>query len=306
MSLAPLLMYAAALPVLRRLLAAGLAVDAIDAHYLYPDGVAAVRLGRTLGLPVVVTARGSDVTQFPDYAGPRRMIRWAIRRADALIAVSAALGARLVELGAEPARVTVLRNGVDLAQFRPPPERDAARTALGIAGPTLLSVGHLIPRKGHDRVITALTRLPEPVRLLIAGDGPLAGELRALAARLGVAGRVRFLGTVPHAGLAAVYGAADALVLASSREGWANVLLEAMACGTPVVASPIPGNDEVVAAPAAGLIAAENTPAGLAAAVSALLAAPPTRAATRAYAEAFGWDETSAGQLAVFRRVLGR
>ena len=306
MSLAPLLLYRAALPELRRRLAAGLAVDAIDAHYLYPDGVAAVRLGRALGLPVVVTARGSDVTQLPDYAGPRRMIRRAIRDADALIAVSAALGARLVELGADPARVTVLRNGVDLAQFRPPPDRDAARAALGVAGPTLLSVGLLIPRKGHDRAIAALARLPEAVRLLIAGEGPLAGELRALAERLGVAGRVRFLGAVPHAALAAVYGAADALVLASSREGWANVLLEAMACGTPVVASPIPGNDEVVAAPAAGLIAAANTPAGLAAAVAALLAAPPARAATRAYAEAFGWDETSAGQLAVFRRVLAR
>src|SRR5579863_1008336 len=120
MTLAPALLYRAALPALRRLLAAGLQVDAIDAHYLYPDGVAAVRLGRALGVPVVVTARGSDVTQLPDYAGPRRMINWAIRNANALIAVSAALGARLVELGAEPARVTVLRNGVDLAQFRPP------------------------------------------------------------------------------------------------------------------------------------------------------------------------------------------
>jgi len=306
MTLAPALLYRAALPAVRRLLAAGLAVDALDAHYLYPDGVAAVRLGRALGLPVVVTARGSDVTQLPDYAGPRRMINWAIRNANALIAVSAALGARLVELGAEPTRVTVLRNGVDLAQFRPPPDRAAARAALGATGPTLLSVGLLIPRKGHDRVIAALPRLPEAVRLLVAGEGPLAGELRALAARLGVAGRVRFLGAVPHAALAAVYGAADALVLASSREGWANVLLEAMACGTPVVASPIPGNDEVVTAPAAGLIARANTPEGLAAAVAALLAAPPARAATRAYAEAFGWDETSAGQLAVFRQVLGR
>jgi teichuronic acid biosynthesis glycosyltransferase TuaC len=306
MTLAPALLYRAALPALRRLLAAGLAVDAIDAHYLYPDGVAAVRLGRALGLPVVVTARGSDVTQLPDHAGPRWMIRRAIRNADALIGVSAALGRRLVELGASPDRVTVLRNGVDLAQFRPPPDRAAARAALGITGPTLLSVGLLIPRKGHDRVIAALPTLPDAVGLLVAGEGPLASELRALAARLGVDGRVRFLGAVPHAALAAVYGAADALVLASSREGWANVLLEAMACGTPVVASPIPGNDEVVTAPAAGRIAGENTPAGLAAAIVALLAAPPARAATRAYAEAFGWDETSAGQLAVFRRVLRR
>ena len=303
MSVSPALLYVAALRAVRRLQAAGENFDAIDAHYVYPDGIAAVRLGRTLGLPVVITARGSDVTQLPDFLAPRRMIRWALRRADGLIAVSAALGARLVELGADAARVTVLRNGVDLAQFRPPADRAASRAALGVEGPTLLSVGHLIERKGHGRVIEALRLLPD-ARLLIAGEGPLEADLRALAARLGVAGRVRFLGPVPHAELAAAYGAADILVLASSREGWANVLLEAMACGTPVVASPIPGNDEMIQAPAAGVIARENTPAGLAEAVSGLLARPPGRAATRAYAEAFGWEETSAGQLAVFRRVV--
>ena len=306
MSGAPALLYMSALRAIRRLQSVGVVIDVIDAHYIYPDGVAAVRLGQTLGLPVVMTARGSDVTQLPDYAGPRRMIQWAIRHADAMIGVSGALVRRLVELGADPARVTVLRNGVDLGQFRPPPDRAAARSALGLDGPTLLSVGHLIPRKGHDRVIGALALLPDTVRLLIAGEGPLDRELRALAERLGVAGRVQFLSAVPHANLAAVYGAADALVLASSREGWANVLLEAMACGTPVIASPIPGNDEVVTSPAAGTIASENTPAGLAAAILALLSAAPARDETRQYAEAFDWGETSAGQLAIFQRVLRR
>ena len=305
MSAAPALLYAAALGAVRRLQAEGHAFDLIDAHYVYPDGVAAVRLGQTLGLPVVVTARGSDVTQLPDHAAPRRMIKWALARADALIAVSAALGARLRELGADPARVTVLRNGVDLTQFRPAADRDATQVAL--AGPTLLSVGHLIARKGHDRVIEALALLPDPrTRLLIVGDGPQAAALRALAVRRGVAGRVRLLGAVPHAELPALYGAADLLVLASSREGWANVLLEAMACGTAVVASPIPGTDEVVGAPACGVLAAANTPQALAESITRWLAAPADRAATRAYAEHFGWDATSAGQLAVFRRVLGR
>ncbi len=161
MSAAPALLYVAALRAARRLLAAGVQIDAIDAHYVYPDGVAAVCLGRALHVPVVVTARGSDVTLLPDYTLPRRMIAWTIRHADALIAVSASLGARLVALGADPARVSVLRNGVDLAQFRPPPDRAVVRAALGLNGPTLLSVGHLIPRKGHDRVITALSGLPD-------------------------------------------------------------------------------------------------------------------------------------------------
>ena len=130
--------------------------------------------------------------------------------------------------------------------------------------------------------------------------------MRAQAERSGLGQRVRFLGLLPPASLPAVYGAADALVLASSREGWANVLLEAMACGTPVVASPIPGNTEVVRAPEAGIVAAANTAESLAEAATRLLDAPPSREDTRAYAERFGWAEVSAGQLSLFRHVLDR
>lgn len=306
MTLAPSLLYRACLPVLRRLLAEARArgepFDAIDAHYLYPDGVAAVRLGRALGLPVVITARGSDVTQIPDHPRPRRMIQAAIAGAAALITVSAALRDGLIALGAPAEKVTVLRNGVDTSIFRPG-DRTAQRAALGLDGPTLLSVGHLIARKGHDRIIAAMAGLPD-VRLLIAGEGPERARLEALIAQHGLAARVRLLGARPHADLPAIYGAADALVLASSREGWANVLLEAMACGTPVLASDIPGNPEVVREPAAGRLFTPNEPAAIAAVVRALLAAPPDRAATRAYAERFGWAETTAGQLAVFRDVL--
>jgi teichuronic acid biosynthesis glycosyltransferase TuaC len=299
MSAAPAALYAAAKRALARLLRQGLEVDVIDSHYLYPDGVVAVALGRRFGLPVVMTARGSDVTQLPDFPTPRRMIRGAMARADAMISVSAGLKRAMVALGAEAERITVLRNGVDLVQFQPPAERAALRSALGIEGPTLLSVGHLIPRKGHHLAIEALASLPD-WRLLLAGEGPERARLEAVAARSGVSDRVRFVGAVPHAALGRYYGAADALVLASSREGWANVLLEAMACGTPVVASDIPGNAEVVQGPQAGLIVDENTAAGFAAAVRAMWAAMPDRAGVRAYAEAFSWDATSAGQLAVF------
>ena len=302
MSVAPALLYRASLAAIRRIGAESF--DVIDAHYLYPDGVAAIRLGAALDKPVVLTARGSDVTQFPDFAVPRRLIRDAIARADGLIAVSSALRDRLLALGADPARTVVLRNGVDTGMFHPV-DRQAARAALGVRGPVLVSVGGLIERKGHDRTIAALALLPD-CTLLIAGEGPERARLAAQIERLGLSGRARLLGPVPHAGLAALYGAADAMVLASSREGWANVLLESMACGTPVVASNIPGNPEVVRAPEAGLIVAANTPEGIAEAVRALLAGPPSRAATRAYAERFGWAETSAGQLAMFRAVLAR
>jgi len=303
MNLAPALLAHAAERSLRRLLADGLQFDAIDAHYVYPDGVAAIRLGQIFGKPVVITARGSDLTQLPLYPRPRRMIKQAIAAADALVSVSAALGEALVELGAPPERVHVLRNGIDTVMFRPT-DRVAARARLGLDGPTLISVGLLIERKGHDRTIAAMAELPGH-HLLIVGEGPERAALQALAERLGVADRVRLLGSRPHAELADYYSAADAMVLSSSREGWANVLLESMACGTPVVASAIAGNPEVVRSPAAGLVVENNTAAGIAAGVRRLLANPPDRAATRRYAEQFGWDETTAGQLRLFREVTG-
>lgn len=302
MSIAPWLLFRALLPTVLTLHARE-AFDLIDAHYLYPDGVAAVWLGSRLGLPVVITARGTDVTLIPRYAMPRRLIQGAIRDAAALISVSAALKDGLVALGAPPGKVTVLRNGVDTTLFRPPEDRDAARQALGLTRPTLISVGLLIERKGHHLVIDAMRQLPD-VGLLIVGEGPEQARLAGLVAQYGLGDRVRLLGPRPHAELPALYGSADALVLASSREGWANVLLEAMACGTPVVASNIPGNPEVVREAAAGVIVEANTPDGIALAVRGLFAALPARAATRAYAEQFGWGDTTLGQVAVFRRVL--
>lgn len=300
----PATLLAAASASLARMMRGGACFDAIDAHYLYPDGVAAVRLGARFGLPVVITARGSDTSQLPRYVVPRRLILDAIRRADALIAVSAGLKEGLVALGAAPDKVTVLRNGVDLRVFRPAADRMAARAALGFGpGPVLLSVGLLIERKGHHLTIEALRDLPGHT-LVIAGEGPERPALLALAERLGVAERVRLPGAQPHARLPEFYAAADAMVLASSREGWANVLLESMACGTPVVTTPAWGAHEAVAAPEAGLVLDAMTPAAIAAGVRRLLAAPPDRAATRAYAERFGWDETTAGQVALFRRVL--
>lgn len=301
MSLAPAALYAASLPHLRRLQRQA-EFDLIDAHYLYPDGVAAIWLGHALGKPVVLTARGTDVNFIPKYALPRRMIRAAAAAADGLIAVSEAIKDAMVSLGIPASAVTVLRNGVDLALFHPQ-GRSEARARLALGGNILLSVGHLIERKGHDLILRAMPDLPD-FRLLIAGEGPDRAALEALAIGLGIAQRVTFLGGVEHWQMQSIYAAADALVLASSREGWPNVLLEAMACGTPVVASNVWGNPEVVAAPAAGVLMDERSPAGIAGAVRRLFANLPGRADTRGLAEQFSWDATSMGQMSLFRRIL--
>lgn len=304
MRLSPWTLFWSARRAVAALRGRGFEFDLIDAHYFYPDGVAAVWLGRELGKPVVITGRGTDLNLIPRYPMPRRLIAEAAQGAAGLITVCAALRDPLVELGVAPEKVNVLRNGVDLDVFRPL-DRGVERARLGLTRPTLLSIGHLIERKGHDLVIGALARLPD-AELLIAGDGPEDANLKALAERLGVTARVRFLGRKPHAELAGLYSAVDATVLASSREGWANVLLESMACGTPVVASAIWGTPEVVAAPVAGRLVRERTAEGFATEIAALLADPPDRAATRRYAEGFSWDDTTAGQLRLFESILAR
>jgi glycosyltransferase involved in cell wall biosynthesis len=303
MNSAPYALARAGLKAARRLIAQGWDFDLIDAHYYYPDGVAATLIGKALGKPVVITARGTDINLIPQYDKPRRLILQAAHDAAASITVCAALKDAIVGLGATAEKITVLRNGVDLELFRPE-DRAQARAACGMQGEfALASVGHLIERKGHHLVIEALPQLPDAV-LYIAGAGEEETRLRQLADRLGVAGRVRFLGAMPQARLRTLYNAADALVLASSREGWANVLLEAMACGTPVVASNVWGTPEVVASPAAGVLMPTRDAAGIAQAVTALRAQLPQRTDTRAYAEQFGWQPTTDGQIEIFQRIL--
>ena len=301
MTLAPFLLAQSVKSVIERVLAQ-YPFDLIDAHYFYPDGVAAVALGRYFGKPVVITARGTDVNLIPRYRLPRQMILWAARHAAGMITVARALKDRLVALGVPAERIEALRNGVDLQLFRPI-DREDGRRRLGFRRTILLSVGNLVPLKGHDLAIRALRLLPES-DLVIVGNGPERAALGVLAQESGVSDRVTFAGVLAQEELRQYYGAADVLVLASSREGWANVLLESMACGTPVVATDVGGSREVVAAPEAGVLVAERTPEALANAVRGLFARYPDRGATRRYAEGFGWGATTAGQLALFSRIL--
>ena len=302
MSAAPLSLYIAARRCLSTLLTTGYEFDLIDAHYFYPDGVAAILLGRHFRKPVTITARGSDINILSQYRLPRGMIRWAANRADGIITVCEALKASLLSLGADADKIRVLRNGVDLAKFRPG-DRAAARARLGFSGTMLLSVGNLIPLKGHDVAIDALAHLPE-ARLAIVGDGPEHARLRAHARRIGVAERVRFFGRVPHEELPDIYRAADVLLLMSSNEGLANVLLEAMACGTPVVATAAGGTPEVVTTAVAGELVHARTANAVVQAIARLLHRQPDPQAVRSYAESFGWDATTNGQLGLFGEIL--
>lgn len=302
MTLAPFLLAVAVYPTIRKLISSGYDFDLIDAHYYYPDGVAAALLAKRLNKPLIITARGTDINLIPSYILPRKMILWAAGQVDRSITVCQALKDEMVHLGAEPGKIVSCRNGVDLEFFKPV-DHDIIRQKLGLTKPTLLSVGHLIERKGHHLVIEALKTLPD-FQLLIAGDGEESENLKNLAITTGVDDRVSFLGALSHAQLVDYYSAVDILVLASSREGWANVLLESMACGTPVVATRLWGTPEVITRPEAGVLIDERTPEAIAAGVGDLVTHLPDRKMTRNYAENFSWDSTVRKIKAIFLEVL--
>jgi glycosyltransferase involved in cell wall biosynthesis len=292
----------ALLPVLRAI-RGRFAFNVIDAEFFWPDGPAAVRLGEALGVPVSIKARGSDIYLWGDRPGIGKLIAEAAWRADGLLAVSESLRDEMAARGLPADRVRVHRTGIELDRFRPI-ERAAAKAALDVAGPLLVTVGALIPRKGQSFAIEALTRLPEAV-LLLVGDGPDRSALTRLARRLGVDRRVRFLGARPHAELPALFAAADVAVQPSAAEGLANVWVEALACGTPVVTCDAGGAREAIDRPDAGRIVPRDA-AAIAAAVQELLADPPTQADARKAAEKFSWDRNAAELFDHLSRLAGK
>lgn len=290
--------------LLRRLKKKKITFDIIDGHYYYPDGVAIALIAKRFSLPFTVTARGTDLNLIPQYFIPRKLIQWTAKRAAHCITVCAALKDVLLELGVESEHVTVMRNGVNLTRFSPSPDREKLRESLKMTRTTLVSAGYLIERKGHHFIIEALPSLSD-IDLVIVGDGPWKGKLESLAQQLGVSDRVRFTGAIKQEKLAEYFQAGDIGMLASSREGWANVLLESMACGTPVVATKVWGTPEVVSAPEAGELVERNAN-DIARGVRQLLDNKIDRQATRKYAEQFNWDETSEKQHTLFTRLLSK
>lgn len=303
MNVAPHLLALGAMPSIRKLIRDGFDFDLIDAHYYYPDGAAARIIAERLGKPFIVTARGTDLNLLPDYAHPRRQILRTAESAAASICVSGALARKLGCLGGDAQKIHVFRNGIDLERFHPL-EKAEARRKLGLSeGTILLSVGNLIELKGHHLAIEALSELPSDTRLIIAGIGPERQHLEKLAIQLGVASRTTFAGQIDNRELKWWYSAADVLLLCSSREGWANVLLEAMACGTPVVATPVGGTPEIIGTSNAGRLMSDRSTKALLAAYENLRANYPERHEVREYAEQFSWQETSSNQLELFKAI---
>lgn len=266
--------------------------DCLLGSWGFPDAVAAVAIGKLTGTPVVVKVHGSDVNVFTQHAAHRVQIRWALNQARAVVAVSKALAARLKEIGVRPDHTTVLYNGVDPVRFHPV-DMQAARAEHGI-GPddeVILFIGNILSTKGCAELFDAFANLAQRrprARLVFIGDGPLKKPLLAQAAQLGLADRVRFPGRVAHAKLAPWFSAASVFCLPSYAEGVPNVVLEAMACGTPVVATDVGGIGEILPEFAGTLIPAKDAKA-LEAAIDKSLATTWDRARTVAHTQRFDW-----------------
>lgn len=293
----PRMIASAALPLAKKL-HAEIGFDVIDAEFFYPDGPAAMRIAGALGLPFTIKARGADIHYWGSQPGCTPQILEAADKAAGLLAVSHALKADMVALGIDAAKIMVHYTGLDKSRFAPR-DRAAEKAKLGISGSLILSVGALIPRKRQDLLIAALPALPDAT-LMLAGRGESESDYRALADRSGVADRVRFLGSIAHDDLPALFAAADVMALVSSSEGLANAWVESLACGTPIVASDVGGIRELVKTREAGRIVAQ-TPEAVAAAIADILANPPSREAVAVNVRAFSWDE-NASQLAAFFR----
>ncbi len=269
----------------------------IDAHFAYPEGYAAVLLGRWLRIPVCITLRGTEVPLARDPRRRRRMIE-AMQRATRIFAVSESLKRHAASLGLAADRILVAGNGVDTARF-PRMDRRAARARLGLAGdgPVLVSVGALVERNGFHRVLECLPALcgqfPGLRYLIVGGAGPegdCSARLRALTIDRGLQDCVVFLGPVAPDDLKVPLSAAEVFVLATSNEGWANVFLEAMACGLPVVTTKVGGNAEVVADAKLGTLVPFGQPEQLKQAIADALVREWDRDRIVAHAEANSWE----------------
>jgi len=283
-------------------------IDLIDCHYVYPDGTAGIQMGLLLGIPVILSARGTDLNFYPGLPAIRPKIQQNLEACQHLICVSSSLQAKAVDLGTAPEKVSVIGNGVDTKRFHRMDCREA-RGKLGLPpeGKILLSVGHLTSRKGFDLLLESFARLPGPdLFLVIAGDGEERDRLERQAESLGLDGRVLFAGTVLNQDLPDWYSAADLFVLASSREGWPNVLCEAQATGLPAVATNVWGVPEIIDDPSLGVLVGERTVEALTAALKQALETRWDRRHIEERGRSRTWDQVSEKLLPIFLAALSR
>ena len=290
-----LVMALGSLHVVRRLHARH-AFDCIDAHFVYPDGTAAVLLGKILGLPVIVSARGTDLEDYPSYRLIRPMLRWTLAHAAGIVAVSGSLKQAIVNLGIDPDHVQTIANGIDAERFSPMEQSEArAQLDLPTQGLALVSVGNLYPVKSHDLLVSAMALLVPrhpSLQLYIIGDGHMRCRLQEQIRNNGLQDHVFLIGSRPNEELNAWFSAADLSCLVSSREGWPNVVSESLACGTPVIAAAVGGIPEIITSENLGILV-ERNPDSISQGIEVALGKPWDRAAIAQHGQQRTWSRVA-------------
>jgi teichuronic acid biosynthesis glycosyltransferase TuaC len=283
----------------------------IDAHFAYPDGAAAVLLGRIFRVPVGVTLRGS-IVRLATYALHRPQLRWTLGHADRVLAVSQSLASVAAGFGIDGGNIRVVPNGVDADLFHPA-DRARARAACGLPAhrTVLLAVGGVYDGKGHHLMVDALAALvrrrPDLLYVVVGGEQPGDPYRRNLERQIDASGlrqHVHFAGPRPHHELPRWYAAADLFCLATRSEGWANALLEAIATGLPVVTTNVGGNREIVRDGQDGLLVPFGDAAALVSSIDLALDRDWDRDAMVAYAARHTWDRAAAAVLEEFRHLV--
>jgi len=282
----------------------------IDAHFAYPDGYAATWLGKRFKVPVTITLRGTEVSLSKFPARKLRIVS-ALQRATKIFSVADSLKRHVVALGIDSNKIQVVGNGVDADKFQPVDRAEARRDLnLPEGAPVLISVGGLVDRKGYHRVIEVLPLLlkafPDLMYLIVGGacaEGNNRKQLEQQVADLNLQNHVRFLGPLPSEQLKSPLSASDIFVLSTANEGWANVFLEAMACGLPVITTDVGGNSEVVNDASLGAIVPFGDSSALQLALSDALNKQWDRQAIRHYAEQNAWHHRVDTLVAEFKRI---
>ncbi len=288
--------------------------DLIDAHFAYPNGVAAVRLGKRFDKPVVITGRGEDIARFPDLPVIGPQIRQALREATRLIAVSQEIADRMESFGANPDHITVIANGVDTKKFCPMPMIEARQNLdLPSDRRLILACGYRLELKGFHLLVDALPKIreqfPDAMVAIVGGQARWAADfLPTIQERInahGLEDHVLIAGNRPQDELRYWYSAADVLSINSSREGSPNVLMEALACGLPAVATPVGGIPPLLAEdPVLGHVLPERSAEAAAAGLIKILSETPDRAKIRAHIEQKSWQKTARSVREVFEQAI--
>ena len=307
MSFYGLTMFWSVLPVVKKI-QKEFDFDIIDAHYVYPDGYAATLLSNYFKKPVVVSARGSDINLYGEFPIIRKFLRRTLLKANRVVAVCQALKRRIVQLGVPEEKISVIPNGVDSYKFYPTPKEEVRRKLKLPDKKIILSVGHLTPNKGFDYLIKALKILQtefnkKDVYLVIVGEGEFRKELEKTISLLHLGEHVRLAGAIPHKEMRDWYSAADLFCLASGQEGWPNVILESLACGTPVVATSAGGIPEIISSNGVGILT-ERTEQDIVQKISIALEKSWNREEIVKFAEKYTWNQVALRVYDLFKSVL--